>query len=152
MKDYAALEAAAAQNPRLNDVLVQQGENFISLRSTFGLWLKKEGRQINAPTVESLQEYPPGYDMVLDFTQAVDSKVHFKQRTVPLSFVCLRPKEQWETIRSGLENALQGRWLEFYFSGYRIRGHYPRGRCICQRYSGKEWNIFPHHAGRIPSV
>ena len=24
MKDYAALEAAAAQNPRLNDVLVQQ--------------------------------------------------------------------------------------------------------------------------------
>lgn len=116
MKDYAALEAAAAQNPRLNDVLVQQGENYISLRSTFGLWLKKEGRQINAPTVESLQEYPPGYDMVLDFTQAVDSKVHFKQRTVPLSFVCLRPKEQWETIRSGLENALQGRWLEFYFS------------------------------------
>lgn len=59
MKDYAALEAAAAQNPRLNDVLVQQGENFISLRSAFGLWLKKEGRQINAPTVESLQEYPP---------------------------------------------------------------------------------------------
>ena len=97
MKDYAALEAAAAQNPRLNDVLVQQGENFISLRSAFGLWLKKEGRQINAPTVESLQEYPPGYDMVLDFTQAVDNKVHFKQRTV-------------------LENALQGRWLEFYFS------------------------------------
>ena len=68
MKDYAALEAAAAQNPRLNDVLVQQGENFISLRSAFGLWLKKEGRQINAPTVESLQEYPPGYDMVLDTT------------------------------------------------------------------------------------
>ena len=152
MKDYAALEAAAAQNPRLNDVLVQQGENFISLRSAFGLWLKKEGRQINAPTVESLQEYPPGYDMVLDFTQAVDSKVHFKQRTVPLSFVCLRPKEQWETIRSGLENALQGRWLEFYFSGQCIRERYDKRRCICQRYSGKEWNIFPHHAGRIPSV
>ena len=91
MKDYAALEAAAAQNPRLNDVLVQQGENFISLRSTFGLWLKKEGRQINAPTVESLQEYPPGYDMVLDFTQAVDSKVHFKSSGRPSAAVWKTP-------------------------------------------------------------
>lgn len=120
MKDYAALEAAAAQNPRLNDVLVQQGENFISLRSAFGLWLKKEGRQINAPTVESLQEYPPGYDMVLDFTQAVDSKVHFKQRTVPLSFVCLRPKSSGRPSAAGWKTPCRAGGWNFTFPAHLI--------------------------------
>ncbi len=116
MINYAEAEAAAAKNPRLNDVFVQLDGAFTSLRSEFGLWLKKQSPEIGPPDVEGEQEYPPGFDMVLDFTRSVDGKVHFKQRNVAMSFSCLRPKNQWETIRSRLETAMQGQWLTFYFS------------------------------------
>lgn len=116
MRDYTAAEAAAAENPAMNDVQVELDGTYTSLRSGYGLWLQKQSPQIGAPEVEGEQAYPPGYDFVLDFTQGVDGKVHFKQRNVSLSFLCLRPKEQWESIRSALETALQGQWLRFYCS------------------------------------
>lgn len=116
MRDYAALEALAAKNSRLTDVFVRLGDQFVSLRSTCGLWLQKQSPQIGAPDVEGEQIFPPGFDFVLDLTQAVDSKVHFKQRQIRMTFACLRPKAQWDTIRSDLETALQGEWLSFYFS------------------------------------
>lgn len=116
MRDYLAMEAAAANNPRMNDVRVEIGGDFVSLRFEFGLWLKKDGLKIGAPNVESEFQYPTGYDFVYDFTQAVDGKVHYKQRDVSISMVCLRPKEQWESIRSRLENTMQGQWLRFFFS------------------------------------
>lgn len=42
MRDYAAMEAIAAQNPNLNDVRIfLDASTTISLRSTYGLWLKR---------------------------------------------------------------------------------------------------------------
>lgn len=116
MKNYAELEALAEKSGRFNDVLVRTGTETVSLRTAYGLWLKKEQPEIGAPEVESLLECPPGFDFVYNFTQAVDGKVHFKQRDIRMSFLCIRPKNQWESIRGELESALQGQWLEFYFS------------------------------------
>lgn len=116
MTDYAAAEAAAAKNPKLNDVFVKLDGEFTSLRSKWGLWLQKKSPQLGAPEVEGEQAYPPGFDMVLDFTQGVDSKVHFRKRIIALQFRCLRPKTQWDVIRSQIETAMQGQWLTFYFS------------------------------------
>lgn len=116
MRDYAAMEAAAKASGRFNDVVVLISGEQVSMMQGYGLWLKKEQPQINAPEVESLLEYPAGFDFVYNFTQAVDGYVHFKQREIRMSFVCDRPKAQWEYIRSELETALQGQWLEFWFS------------------------------------
>lgn len=116
MRDYTEAESAASASNRFNKVIVLLGAEKTNLLTSYGLWLKKGSPKISAPEVESLLEYPPGYDFVYNFTQAVDGKVHFKSRTVTMEFACLRPKNQWDSIRGELESALQGQWLEFYFS------------------------------------
>lgn len=115
--DYTTAEATAARS-NMNDVVVLVGTQQVSLRSSYGLWLKTGQPKISAPEVESLLEYPNGYDFVYNFTQAVDGQVHFKNRNVTMNLVCLRPKSQWDSIRGNLESALQGQWLEFWFSRY----------------------------------
>ena len=116
MIDYKALEKAAANSDKIPKFYVQMGDEYKSLLTEYGLILEKDGFSVNAPDVEGKQEYPPGYDIVLDFTQAVDSKVHFKQRKVSMRFMCFRPKSQWEDLRSQMETDLQGQWLTFYRS------------------------------------
>lgn len=113
--NYASL-IAAAEKAGTPDVLVELDGVFISLRTEYGCWLKKDGTDIGAPEVEEKLEYPPGLDAVLDMTQGLDGEVHFKQRTVALEFAVLRPQNQWENIRSNLETALQGQWLRFRLS------------------------------------
>ena len=113
--NYDSLIAAAAK-AKTPDVLVELDGTFISLRTEYGLWLKKDGTDIGPPDVDSKLEYPPGLDAVLDMTPGLDSEVHFKQRAVSLEFSCLRPQTQWETIRSRLETAMQGQWLRFRIS------------------------------------
>lgn len=116
MKDYAVLESIAAKSNCCNDVIVQLSSESLSLRTTYGLWLKKSQPTIQAPEVESLLEYPAGFDFVYNFTQALDGNVHFVQRGISMSFLCDRPKSQWESIRSALETAMQGQRLTFWFS------------------------------------
>ena len=107
---------AAAEKAGTPDVLVELDGAFTSLRKEYGCWLKTDGTDIGAPDVEERLEYPPGLDAVLDMTQGLDSKVHFKQRAVSLAFAVLRPQNQWENLRSNLETALQGQWLRFRLS------------------------------------
>lgn len=107
---------AAAEKAGTPDVLVELDGAFTSLRKEYGCWLKTDGTDIGAPDVEEKLEYPPGLDAVLDMTQGLDSKVHFKQRAVSLAFAVLRPQNQWENLRSNLETALQGHWLRFRLS------------------------------------
>lgn len=118
MIDYAEVESAAAARDRVNKVIVLLGSEKTNLLTSYGLWLKRGSPKISAPEVESLLEYPNGYDFVYNFTQAVDGQVHFKSRMVTMSLVCLRPKNQWDSIRGNLESALQGQWLEFWFTRY----------------------------------
>ena len=107
---------AAAEKAGTPDVLVELDGAFTSLRKEYGCWLKTDGTDIGAPDVEEKLEYPPGLDAVLDMTQGLDGKVHFKQRAVSLAFAVLRPQNQWENLRSSLETALQGQWLRFRLS------------------------------------
>lgn len=116
MMDYKVLEKAAASADKIPKFYVRMGDEYKSLLTEYGLILEKDGFSVNTPDVEGKQEYPPGYDIVLDFTQAVDGKVHFKQRKVSMNFMCFRPKSQWEDIRSQMETDMQGQWLTFYRS------------------------------------
>ena len=77
MIDYKALEKAAAENAKTPKFYVQMGDGFKSLLEEYGLLLSKDGFSVGAPDVEGEQEYPPGYDIVLDFTQALYSKFNF---------------------------------------------------------------------------
>lgn len=115
MRDYAALEALAAQNPRMNDMRITTPKSTLSMRSDFGLWLKRGSPQIGKPETDSMLVEVPGADFLLDLTRAVDGSVHHKKRKISMEFVCDRPKTQWAYIRSRLEALLQGQWLHFYF-------------------------------------
>lgn len=116
MTDYLTLESLVAKNPRLNDVLVLSDGDYISLRSKFGLWLKRGSPKIGKPEADTNLVEVPGSDLLLDLTKAIDGSVHFKKRTITMEFVCDRPKKQWAYIRSQLEVFLQGQWLQFYFT------------------------------------
>ena len=115
MRDYSALEALAAQNPRMNDMRITTPTKTFSMRSDFGLWLKRGSPQIGKPETDSMLVEVPGADFLLDLTRAVDGSVHHKKRKISMEFVCDRPKTQWAYIRSRLEALLQGQWLHFYF-------------------------------------
>jgi len=116
MRDYTALEALAAQNPRLNDMRITTPKGTLSMRSDFGLWLKRDSPQIGKPETDSMLVEVPGADFLLDLTRAVDGSVHYKKRKITMEFVCDRPKVQWASIRAQLEALLQGQWLRFYFT------------------------------------
>lgn len=117
MRDYAAMEAIAAQNPNLNDVRIfLDASTTISLRSTYGLWLKKDSPKIGPEETDTNLVEVPGADFLLDLTRAVDGSVHYKKRKIIMEFVCGRPKAQWPGIRDKLETLLQGQWVRFYFT------------------------------------
>lgn len=116
MRDYAALEALAAQSPRLNDMRITTPKGTLSMRSDFGLWLKRDSPQIGKPETDSMLVEVPGADFLLDLTRAVDGSVHHKKRNISMEFVCDRPKAQWPGIRDKLETLLQGQWVRFYFT------------------------------------
>lgn len=116
MRDYTALEAAAARNPRLNDVRVTTANGTLSLRSAFGLWLNKGSPKIGKPETDSMLVEIPGGDMLLDLTRAIDGQVHHKKRSITMEFTCDRPKKQWAYIRRQLDTLLHGQWLRFYFT------------------------------------
>lgn len=117
MRDYAAMEAIAAQNPNLNDVRIfLDASTTISLRSTYGLWLKKDSPKIGPAEPDTHLLEVPGADFLLDLTRAVDGSVHYKKRKITMEFVCGRPKAQWPGIRDKLETLLQGQWVRFYFT------------------------------------
>ena len=115
MRDYAALEALAAQSPRLTDMRITTPNGTLSMRSDFGLWLKRDSPQIGKPEADSMLVEVPGADFLLDLTRAVDGSVHHKKRKITMDFVCDRPKTQWAYIRPRLEALLQGQWQHFYF-------------------------------------
>ena len=111
------MEAIAAQNPNLNDVRIfLDASTTISLRSTYGLWLKKDSPKIGPEEPDTNLVEVPGADFLLDLTRAVDGSVHYKKRKITMEFVCGRPKAQWPGIRDMLETLLQGQWVRFYFT------------------------------------
>lgn len=116
MRDYAELAAIAAKNPSMNDARIITPKGTFSMRSDFGLWLKRDSPQIGKPETDSMLVEVPGADFLLDLTRAVDGSVHHKKRKITMEFVCDRPKTQWAYIRSRLEALLQGQWLRFYFT------------------------------------
>ena len=62
MRDYGALEALAAQNPRMNDMRITTPKGTLSMRSDFGLWLKRGSPQIGKPETDSMLVEVPGAD------------------------------------------------------------------------------------------
>ena len=82
MRDYAALEALAAKSPRLNDMRITTPKGTLSMRSDFGLWLKRDSPQIGKPETDSMLVEVPGADFLLDLTRAVDGSVHHKKRNM----------------------------------------------------------------------
>lgn len=92
MRDYAALEALAAKSPRLNDMRITTPKGTLSMRSDFGLWLKRDSPQIGKPETDSMLVEVPGADFLLDLTRAVDGSVHHKSGISRWSLSATDPK------------------------------------------------------------
>lgn len=113
-----ALGSARRPKPPPESICVsQRPKGTLSMRSDFGLWLKRDSPQIGKPETDSMLVEVPGADFLLDLTRAVDGSVHHKKRNISMEFVCDRPKAQWASIRAQLEARCKGNGALLFCSG-----------------------------------
>lgn len=81
----------------------------------WGLYLKVGSPKISAPETDEYLVQVPGSDTLLNLTNALDGRPHYKKRTITMELLCTAPKKQWPTIYSDLANAIHGQWLQCRF-------------------------------------
>ncbi len=54
----------------------------------------------------------PGSDAVIDLTETLTGKVHYKQRTIKCAFTFAGNRYRWETVYTDILNHLHGRNIE----------------------------------------
>jgi hypothetical protein len=88
--------------------------NFHTL-TDWALYLKVGSPKISPPETDEYLVQVPGSDTLLNLTNALDGRPHYKKRTITMELLCTAPKKQWPTIYSNLANAIHGKWLQCKF-------------------------------------
>lgn len=88
--------------------------NFHTL-TDWGLYLKVGSPKISPPETDEYLVQVPGSDTLLNLTNVLDGRPHYKKRTITMELLCTAPKKQWPTIYSNLANAIHGKWLQCKF-------------------------------------
>ena len=81
----------------------------------WGLYLKVGSPKISPPETDEYLVQVPGSDTLLNLTNALDGRPHYKKRTITMELLCTATKKQWPTIYSNLANAIHGKWLQCKF-------------------------------------
>lgn len=81
----------------------------------WALYLKVGSPKISPPETDEYLVQVPGSDTLLNLTNALDGRPHYKKRTITMELLCTAPKKQWPTIYSNLANAIHGKWLQCKF-------------------------------------
>ena len=81
----------------------------------WGLYLKVGSPKISPPETDEYLVQVPGSDTLLNLTNALDGRPHYKKRTITMELLCRAPKKQWPAIYSELANAIHGKWLQCKF-------------------------------------
>ena len=81
----------------------------------WGLYLKVGSPKIDPAEVDEYLVQVPGADTLLNLTNAMDDKPHYKKRTITMELLCMEPKNKWPGIYSQIANAIHGKWLQCKF-------------------------------------
>lgn len=79
------------------------------------LYLKVGSPKIGEAEIEEYLVEVPGADNMLNLTNALDDKPHYKQRTITMELLCTAPKKLWPSLYSKLANAIHGKWAQCVF-------------------------------------
>ena len=89
---------------------------------------------IDPPEVQSYTVEVPGRDGALDFTEALDGLVHYKNRTVTMEMQCFAEDEDYAALESKCRGLLHGRRMPIRFDS--DPGYYFLGRLSVDWASG----------------
>ena len=81
----------------------------------FGLYLKVGSPKISDAEVDEYLVQVPGSDTLLNLTDALDGRPHYKKRTITMELLCRAPKKTWSNLYSQIANAIHGKWLQCKF-------------------------------------
>ncbi len=88
--------------------------NFHTLND-WGLYLKVGSPEISEAETDELLVRVTGSDSLLNLTNSLDDKPHYKKRTITMELLCDAPKKLWPSLYSKLANAIHGKWLQCVF-------------------------------------
>nr|DAJ56946.1 MAG TPA: distal tail protein [Caudoviricetes sp.] len=88
--------------------------NYHTLKD-WGLLMKVGSPKIGPAEVDEYLVQVPGSDTMLNLTNSLDGKPHYKKRTITMEFKCIAPKKTWSTLHSTIANAIHGKWLQCVF-------------------------------------
>lgn len=81
----------------------------------WGLYMKVGSPKIGEAEVDEYLVQVPGSDTMLNLTNSLDGKPHYKKRTITMELKCIAPKKTWSTLYSTIANAIHGKWLQCVF-------------------------------------
>lgn len=81
----------------------------------WGLYLKVGSPKISAAEVDEYLVQVPGSDTLLNLTDALDGRTHYKKRTITMELLCRASKKTWPNLYSQIANAIHGKWLQCKF-------------------------------------
>ena len=83
--------------------------------SDWGLYLKVGSPNISEAEVDEYLVQVPGSDTLLNLTNSMDDKSHYKKRTITMELLCRAPKKMWPSLYAKISNAIHGKWLQCVF-------------------------------------
>lgn len=99
--------------------------------SEYGLLLAK--KEVDLPQVQTNMQLVPGRDGLLDLSAALDGEIHYKNRTIKLTFVAAKSEKAWADILSTFCSAVHGQNCKIIFG--EDTGHYYTGRCTVSKHT-----------------
>lgn len=81
----------------------------------WGLYLKVGSPKISDAEVDEYLVQVPGSDTLLNLTDALDGRTHYKKRTITMELLCRASKKTWPNLYSQIANAIHGKWLQCKF-------------------------------------
>lgn len=105
--------------------------------SEFGLLLAK--KEIGLPQAQTNMQLVPGRDGLLDLSTALDGEIHYKNRTIKLTFIAAKSEKTWADILGSFCSAVHGQKCKIIFG--EDAEHYYTGRCTVSKHtikSGKQ--------------
>lgn len=99
--------------------------------SAFGLLLAK--KEIGLPQPQTNTQLIPGRDGLLDLSEALDGEVHYKNRTIKLTFLAAKSEKSWADVLGAFCAAVHGQFCKIVFG--EDTEYYYAGRCTVSKHT-----------------
>lgn len=99
--------------------------------SEFGLILAK--KEIGLPQAQTNMQLVPGRNGLLDLSTALDGEIHYKNRTIKLTFIAAKSEKTWADTLGAFCFAVHGQTCKIVFD--EDADHYYKGRCTVSKHT-----------------